>query len=67
MAKIRVVSDQPVMDDDGNILHIQELAGPADELDAMDTTHLANGTLGLESDTGLIRPFDEDDGWGEGV
>lgn len=65
MSKIRVISDLPVMDDNGNIKHAQVLAGPSDDREAMDTGELANGTLFLESDTGNIRPFDEDDGWGE--
>ena len=67
MSKIRVISDIPVMDESGNVLHIRELAGPADEISAMDTSDLANGTLAFVSDSGVIKPFDEDDGWGEGV
>lgn len=62
MAKIRVISDLPVMDDSGNILHIQELAGDSNE--SKPTDGIANGSLYLETDTGLISVFDEDDGWG---
>lgn len=62
MAKIRVISDIPVMDDSGNLLHIQELAGPSDE--TKPTAGMANGSLYLETDTGLISVYDEDDGWG---
>ena len=62
MAKIRVISDIPVMDDSGNILHIQELAGDSNE--SKPTTGMANGSLYLETDTGMISVFDEDDGWG---
>lgn len=62
MAKIRVISDIPVMDDSGNLLHIQELAGSSDE--PKPTDGMANGSLFLETDTGLISVFDEDDGWG---
>ena len=62
MAKIRVISDIPVMDDSGNLLHIQELAGSSDE--SKPTAGMANGSLFLETDTGLISVFDEDDGWG---
>ena len=62
MAKIRVISDLPVMDDDGNLLHVQELAGSSSE--AKPTAGMANGSLYLETDTGLISVFDEDDGWG---
>lgn len=62
MAKIRVISDIPVMDDSGNILHIQELAGDSNE--SKPTTGMANGSLYLETDTGLISVFDEDNGWG---
>lgn len=62
MAKIRVISDLPVLDDSGNILHIQELAGDSNE--SKPTTGMANGSLYLETDTGLISVFDEDDGWG---
>lgn len=62
MDKIRVISDLPVMDDSGNILHIQELAGDSNE--SKPTDGIANGSLYLETDTGLISVFDEDDGWG---
>lgn len=62
MAKIRVISDLPVMDDSGNILHVQELAGDSNE--SKPTDGIANGSLYLETDTGLISVFDEDDGWG---
>ena len=62
MAKIRVISDLPVMDDSGNILHIQELAGDSNE--SKPTDGIANGSIYLETDTGLISVFDEDDGWG---
>ena len=62
MAKIRVISDLPVMDDSGNILHVQELAGNSNE--SKPTAGMANGSLYLETDTGLISVFDEDDGWG---
>jgi hypothetical protein len=62
MAKIRVISDLPVMDDDGNLLHVQELAGSSSE--TKPTDGMANGSLYLETDTGLISVFDEDDGWG---
>ena len=64
MAKIRVISDILTTDDSGNILHIMELCGPKDDIDAMDTSNLANGTFASESDTGKIRQFDEDNGWG---
>lgn len=63
MAKIRVISDILTTDDSGNLLHIQELAGPSDA--SKPTIGLANGSLFLESDTGKIAVFDEDDGWGE--
>jgi hypothetical protein len=62
MAKIRIISDMPVMDDNGNTLHIQELAGSSSE--TKPTAGMANGSLFLETDTGLISVFDEDDGWG---
>ena len=62
MAKIRVICDIPTMDDSGNLLHIQELAGPSDA--TKPTTGVANGSLFLETDTGLISIYDEDDGWG---
>ena len=62
MSKIRVISDILATDDSGNILHVQELAGPSSE--AKPTAGLANGSLFLESDTGLIAVYDEDDGWG---
>lgn len=62
MAKIRVISDTPTMDDSGNLLHILELAGPSDE--SKPTDGVANGSLFLETDTGLISVYDEDDGWG---
>jgi hypothetical protein len=62
MAKIRVISDLPVMDDSGNLLHVQELAGSSSE--TKPTAGMANGSLFLETDTGLISVFDEDDGWG---
>lgn len=65
MAKIRVIDDLPVMDDIGNIIHAQVLAGPSDDREAMGTGHLANGTLFLESDTGKLYAFDEDSGWKE--
>ena len=60
---IRVISDIPVMDDTAGILHIQELAGNSDE--TKPTDGLANGSMFLETDTGLIALYDEDDGWGE--
>ena len=63
MAKIRVISDIPCLDDSGNVLHIKELAGPSDV--TKPTAGMANGSLYLETDTGLISVFDEDDGWGE--
>lgn len=62
MAKIRVISDTPVLDDNGNTLHIRELAGSSSE--TKPTTGMANGSLYLETDTGLISVFDEDNGWG---
>ena len=62
MSKIRVISDILTMDADGNALHIQELAGSSDE--SKPTDGMANGSLFLETDTGLISVFDEDDGWG---
>lgn len=61
MSKIRVISDIPVMDDSGNVLHIQELAGPSSG--TKPTDGMANGSLFLETDTGYIYVFDEDDGW----
>lgn len=65
MSKIRVIDDLPVMDDIGNVIHAQVLAGPSDDREAMGTGHLANGTLFLESDTGKLYAFDEDSGWKE--
>lgn len=62
MAKIRVISDLPVVDDSGNLLHVQELAGSSSE--AKPTAGMANGSMYLETDTGKIALFDEDDGWG---
>jgi hypothetical protein len=50
------------MDDSGNLLHVQELAGSSSE--SKPTDGMANGSLYLETDTGLISVFDEDDGWG---
>lgn len=64
MSKWRVISDQLTTDESGNILHIQELAGPSGE--TKPTAGLANGSVAMETDTGLICLFDEDDGWGEG-
>lgn len=63
MSKFRIISDTPVMSDSGVILHVVEMAGPSDE--TKPTAGLANGSLCLESDTGLIAVFDEDNGWGE--
>ena len=65
MAKIRVISDILTTDDSGNILHIQELAGPSGA--SKPTDGMANGSLFLETDTGLISVYDEDDGWGTAV
>ena len=62
MAKIRVLSDLLVVDDNGGILHVQELAGSSSEVTPTDG--MANGSLVLETDSGLISVFDEDDGWG---
>ena len=62
MSKIRVISDILTMDADGNALHILELAGDSDE--SKPTDGVANGSLYLETDTGLISVYDEDDGWG---
>ena len=62
MSKFRTISDILTTDESGNLLHIVELAGPSDE--TKPTTGLANGSLCLETDTGLIAVFDEDDGWG---
>ena len=62
VTKIRVISDLPVMDDSGNLLHVKELAGSSFE--SKPTAGMANGSLYLEPDTGLISVFDEDAGWG---
>ena len=62
MAKIRVISDILTTDDSGNLLHIQELAGPSGA--SKPTTGLANGSMFMETDTGKISLYDEDDGWG---
>lgn len=56
-----MISDIPVLDDSGNVLHIQELAGPSSG--KMPTDGMANGSLFLETDTGYIYLFDEDNGW----
>ena len=61
MSKTRIISDIPTADANGNILHIQELAGPSSE--DKPTVGLANGSLHMESDTGTLSVFDEDDGW----
>lgn len=62
MSKIRTISDIPCMDDSGNLLHIVELAGDSNE--SKPTDGIANGSMYLETDTGKIALFDEDDGWG---
>lgn len=49
------------MDDSGALLHIQELAGPSSE--DKPTEGLANGSLHMETDTGALSVYDEDDGW----
>lgn len=63
MSKIRVIHKSPVLNDLGVILSVVELAGPSSE--TKPTTGLANGSLFLETDTGKIFIFDEDDGWSE--
>lgn len=63
MSKIRVIHKSPVLNDLGVILSVVELAGPSSE--SKPTTGFANGSLFLETDTGKIFIFDEDDGWSE--
>ena len=63
MSKIRVIHKTPVLNDLGVILSVVELAGPSSE--TKPTTGFANGSLFLETDTGKIFIFDEDDGWSE--
>lgn len=63
MSKIRVLHKAPVLNDLGVILSVVELAGPSSE--SKPTTGIANGSLFLETDTGKIFIFDEDDGWSE--
>lgn len=63
MSKIRVIHKSPVLNDLGVILSVVELAGPSSE--TKPTTGFANGSLFLETDTGKIFIFDEDDGWSE--
>lgn len=63
MSKIRVLHKAPVLNDLGVILSVVELAGPSSE--SKPTTGFANGSLFLETDTGKIYIFDEDDGWKE--
>ena len=63
MSKIRILKDTPVLNDSGAVIHAVEMAGPSSE--AKPTSGLANGSLFLESDTGKIAVFDEDNGWGD--
>jgi hypothetical protein len=60
--KIRVISDLPVLSGPSTILHVQLLSGPSEA--NKPTDGIANGSLYLETDTGLISVYDEDDGWG---
>jgi hypothetical protein len=61
--KIRVLSDMPVMNETGNLLHVQDLAGPASA--SKPTEGLANGSVFIETDTGKLYIYDETAGWSQ--
>lgn len=60
--KIRILDEQPA-ENAGSLLYIRTLAGSSDA--SKPTSQLANGSVFIESDTGKVFIFDEDDGWTE--
>lgn len=60
--KIRILDEQPV-ENAGSLLHIRTLAGSSDA--SKPTSLLANGSIFIETDTGKVFIFDEDNGWTE--
>lgn len=60
--KIRILDEQPV-ENAGSLLYIRTLAGSSDA--SKPTSLMANGSVFMETDTGKVFIFDEDDGWTE--
>ncbi len=60
--KIRILDEQPA-ENAGSLLYIRTLAGSSDA--SKPTSLLANGSVFIETDTGKVYIFDEDDGWTE--
>lgn len=60
--KIRILDEQPA-ENAGSLLYIRTLAGSSDA--SKPTSTLANGSVFIETDTGKVYIFDEDDGWTE--
>ncbi len=60
--KIRILDEQPA-ENAGSLLYIRTLAGSSDA--SKPTSLLANGSVYIETDTGKVFIFDEDNGWTE--
>lgn len=60
--KIRILDEQPA-ENAGSLLYIRTLAGSSDA--SKPTSQLANGSVFIETDTGKVFIFDEDNGWTE--
>ena len=60
--KIRILDEQPA-ENAGSLLYIRTLAGSSDA--SKPTSMLANGSVFIETDTGKVFIFDEDNGWTE--
>ena len=60
--KIRILDEQPA-ENAGSLLYIRTLAGSSDA--SKPTSLLANGSIFIETDTGKVFIFDEENGWTE--
>ena len=65
-SKIRILDEQPVMGDDGNLRYIRVYAGPSGATKPKD--NLANGSIYIETDASPVTAvwYDEvTDKWGD--